>query len=92
MSAEPVESVFPRLEALLPKVQKPIQYVGGELNAVSKPWDVRDRALGADVPGRLRDRRAEPGRADPVRGAQRTAGRARRAHLLGVVRPRGTDA
>ncbi len=39
MSAEPVESVFPRLEALLPKVQKPIQYVGGELNAVSKPWE-----------------------------------------------------
>ncbi len=39
MSAEPVESVFPRLEALLPMVQKPIQYVGGELNAVSKPWE-----------------------------------------------------
>ena len=34
-----VESVFPRLEALLPKVNKPIQYVGGELNAVSKEWD-----------------------------------------------------
>ena len=35
----PVESVFPRLEALLPLVQKPIQYVGGELNAVSKDWE-----------------------------------------------------
>ncbi|MEZ5115769.1 MAG: TIGR03960 family B12-binding radical SAM protein [Candidatus Nanopelagicales bacterium] len=35
----PVESVFPRLEALLPSVQKPIQYVGGELNAVVKDWD-----------------------------------------------------
>jgi radical SAM family uncharacterized protein len=34
-----VESVFPRLEPLLPNVQKPIQYVGGELNSVSKPWD-----------------------------------------------------
>ncbi|GIG60953.1 B12-binding domain-containing radical SAM protein [Longispora fulva] len=34
-----VESVFPRLEALLPKVQKPIQYVGGELNAVVKNWE-----------------------------------------------------
>ncbi|WP_018351295.1 TIGR03960 family B12-binding radical SAM protein [Longispora albida] len=34
-----VPSVFPRLEALLPKVQKPIQYVGGELNAVVKDWD-----------------------------------------------------
>ncbi|MGE0820200.1 MAG: TIGR03960 family B12-binding radical SAM protein [Candidatus Nanopelagicales bacterium] len=35
----PVESVFPRLEALLPLVSKPVQYVGGELNAVAKEWD-----------------------------------------------------
>lgn len=35
----PVESLFPRLEPLLPKVQKPIQYVGGELNSVTKDWD-----------------------------------------------------
>jgi len=34
-----VESVFPRLEPLLPSVGKPIQYVGGELNATSKEWD-----------------------------------------------------
>jgi radical SAM family uncharacterized protein len=38
----PVESVFPRLEPLLPLVQKPIQYVGGELNATIKPWDDTD--------------------------------------------------
>ncbi|HEU4540056.1 MAG TPA: TIGR03960 family B12-binding radical SAM protein [Jiangellaceae bacterium] len=35
----PVESLFPRLEPLLPLVQKPIQYVGGELNATVKDWD-----------------------------------------------------
>ncbi|MGH8775784.1 MAG: TIGR03960 family B12-binding radical SAM protein [Jiangellaceae bacterium] len=35
----PVESLFPQLEPLLPRVQKPIQYVGGELNATVKPWD-----------------------------------------------------
>ncbi|MFG1877210.1 TIGR03960 family B12-binding radical SAM protein [Sphaerisporangium sp. NPDC049003] len=34
-----VESLFPRLEPLLPKVQKPIQYVGGELNSTLKDWD-----------------------------------------------------
>ena len=34
-----VESLFPRLEPLLPGVSKPIQYVGGELNSVSKDWD-----------------------------------------------------
>ncbi|MGN9788292.1 TIGR03960 family B12-binding radical SAM protein [Nonomuraea sp. ZG12] len=38
----PVESIFPRLEALLPKVQKPIQYVGGELNSTVKDWDAAD--------------------------------------------------
>ncbi|GAA3583469.1 TIGR03960 family B12-binding radical SAM protein [Nonomuraea rosea] len=38
----PVESIFPRLEALLPKVQKPIQYVGGELNSTVKDWDSAD--------------------------------------------------
>ena len=37
------ESVFARLEPLLPLVRKPIQYVGGELNSVVKDWD------GADV-------------------------------------------
>lgn len=36
------ESVFPQLEALLPHVQKPIQYVGGELNSTVKPWDSCD--------------------------------------------------
>ena len=35
----PVESVFARLEPLLPSVSKPIQYVGGELNATIKDWD-----------------------------------------------------
>src|SRR5690242_21471874 len=34
-----VESLFPRLEPLLPAVQKPIQYVGGELNSSVKDWD-----------------------------------------------------
>src|ERR1044072_8318899 len=36
------ESVFPLLEPLLPKVQKPIQYVGGELNSTVKDWDSAD--------------------------------------------------
>ncbi|MDQ2750902.1 MAG: B12-binding domain-containing radical SAM protein, partial [Actinomycetota bacterium] len=35
----PIESLFPRLEPLLPRVSKPIQYVGGELNAQAKDWD-----------------------------------------------------
>ena len=38
----PVESVFPRLEALRPFVHNPIQYVGGELNSTVKDWDACD--------------------------------------------------
>ncbi|KRA29703.1 MULTISPECIES: TIGR03960 family B12-binding radical SAM protein [unclassified Nocardioides] len=34
-----VESVFPQLEPHLLSVSKPIQYVGGELNMVTKEWD-----------------------------------------------------
>ena len=35
-------TIFTEIEALLPLVSKPIQYVGGELNAVVKPWDSVD--------------------------------------------------
>ncbi len=31
-------SLFARLEPLLPRVRKPVQYVGGELNSVTKDW------------------------------------------------------
>jgi len=37
-----VESLFSRLEPLLPGVSKPIQYVGGELNSTVKDWDSAD--------------------------------------------------
>ena len=36
------ESMFPRLEPLLARVSKPIQYVGGELNSVVKDWAACD--------------------------------------------------
>ncbi len=39
MTTFSAESVFPRLEPLLLKVNKPIQYVGGELNSTVKDWE-----------------------------------------------------
>jgi len=36
------ESLFARLEPKLPSVQKPIQYVGGELNSTVKDWGADD--------------------------------------------------
>src|SRR5215467_9306128 len=38
----PVESMYERLEPLLPLVRKPVQYVGGELNSVVKDWDAAE--------------------------------------------------
>ena len=50
------------------------------------------RPLGAHVPGRVRGRAAQPGRHDPLRGAERARGRPRRAHVQRVAGPRGADA
>ena len=38
-SATRPDSLFARLEPLLARVGKPIQYVGGEVNSISKRWD-----------------------------------------------------
>ncbi len=38
-SRRPSAPVYDRLEAVLPLVAKPVQYVGGELNASAKDWD-----------------------------------------------------
>jgi radical SAM superfamily enzyme YgiQ (UPF0313 family) len=46
----PVESLFPRLEPLLAKVSKPIQYVGGELNSTVKDWDACDVRWALEYP------------------------------------------
>ena len=42
MSVVAPESLFARLEPKLPSVQKPIQYVGGELNSTVKDWGADD--------------------------------------------------
>ncbi|MGH3508914.1 MAG: radical SAM protein, partial [Nocardioidaceae bacterium] len=42
MPSPNADSLFPRLEPLLPTITKPIQYVGGELNSTQKPWDSVD--------------------------------------------------
>src|SRR6201992_3765711 len=38
----PTESVYPRLEPLLPRVRKPIAYVGGAVHSVVNDWDSAD--------------------------------------------------
>ena len=34
--------LFERLEPLLARVSKPVQYVGGEVNSIAKPWDAAE--------------------------------------------------
>ena len=58
------ESLYPVLEPLLAQIQKPIQYVGGELNSQVKPWE--DAAVLAEL---------KPGKEVPVtveRGGKQT--------------------
>ncbi len=40
MSTRVTTPVFDQLEAVLPRVSKPVQYIGGELNAAAKDWAV----------------------------------------------------
>ena len=82
--------VFEQLEPLLPRVSKPVQYIGGELNSAVKDWDAAG-ALGPDVPGRLRGGPAEPGPAIlyEILNEREHGGR---AHVLGVAGPRRDDA
>ena len=63
----------------------PVRRRRAELDAEAVGRRRRDRPLGADVPRRLRGRPAQPGRPDPLRGAQRARLDRRRAHLLGVA-------
>ena len=41
MSAH-VTSLYPRLEPLLAQVSKPVQYIGGEVNSVSRDFDAAE--------------------------------------------------
>ena len=82
--------VWPQLERLLPLVQKPIQYVGGELNSTPKDWDAADvrwclmypDAYEVGLPNQGVQILSSPQRAGPVL-AERT---------YSVWLPRGADA
>ena len=68
-----VESVYPRLEPLLPRVRKPIQYIGGELNSVIKDWESAQVRWALMYPDAYEVGLPNQGAADPLRGAQRAA-------------------
>ena len=84
--------MWPQLEPLLAKVEKPARYIGCEDGAQRPDHAPRPGRLAADLPRHLRDRAAQPGPADPLRDPQRAARRGGRAHLRPVDRPRGRAA
>ena len=85
-------SLWPRLEPLLAKVQKPARYIGCEDGAVAPEHGPGQGGLAARLPRHLRDRPAQPGPADPLRDPERARRRRRRALLRALGRPRGAAA
>ena len=88
----PVESVYPRLEPLLPLVRKPVQYVGGELNAVMKDWDAADVRWALMYPDAYEIGLANQGIQILYEVLNGCDGRARRAHLQRLAGPGSPDA
>ena len=90
------QSVFPRARAAAADRAEadPVRRRRAQLHGQGLGLRARGRRgpLGADVPRRLRGRAAQPGRADPLRGAQRARLDPRRAHLLGLARHGAGDA
>ena len=83
-------TLWPRIEPLLARVQKPARYIGCEDGMVG-PGARRPARVGlaAHLPRHLRDRAAQPGPADPLRAAQRARPTPRRAGLRPVGRHGG---
>ena len=87
-----MSNLWPRIEPLLARVEKPARYIGmerGSQQPVHRPGCGR---LAARLPRHLRDRAAQPGAPDPLRDPERTPRRRRRARLRAVARPRGRAA
>ena len=87
-----VESVFPRLEPLLPQVQKPIQYVGGELDAAVKDWDAATVRWALMYPDAYEVGLPNQGVQILYEVLNEQPDVAGRADLRGLAGPRGADA
>ena len=97
ISGEPVRfsemsNLWPRIEPLLARVEKPARYIGMERGSLRPEHRPRPGRLAAAVPRRLRDRPPQPGAPDPLRDPQRTRRRGRRTRLRALDRPRGRAA
>ena len=86
-----MSNLWPRIEPLLARVEKPARYIGMERGRQRRPTGPAGR-LAPRLPRHLRDRAPQPGAADPLRDPERTRRRRRRARLRAVGRPGGRAA
>ena len=69
--------LWPRIEPLLARVEKPARYIGMERGAIRPDHRPRPGRLAPDLPRHLRDRPPQPGAPDPLRDPERTRRRGR---------------
>ena len=86
-----MSNLWPRIEPLLARVEKPARYIGMERGS-QRPEHRPDQRLAARLPRHLRDRPAQPGAPDPLRDPQRARRLRRRALLRAVARLRARAA
>ena len=87
-----MSDLWPRIEPLLARVEKPARYIGMERGSAAAGHEARPGCLPPDLSRHLRDRPPQPGAPDPLRDPERARRRGRRARLRAVDRHGGVDA
>ena len=87
-----MSDLWPRIEPLLARVEKPARYIGMERGSVRPHHEARPGCLPPDLSRHLRDRPPQPGAPDPLRDPERAAGCGGRARLRALDRHGGVDA
>ena len=76
-----MSNLWPRIEPLLARVEKPARYIGMERGSQRPHHEAAPGCLPPDLSRHLRDRPPQPGAPDPLRDPERARRRRRRARL-----------
>ena len=87
-----MSNLWPRVEPLLARVEKPARYIGMERGSLRPEHRPYQHLLAPRLSRHLRDRAAQPGAPDPLRDPQRTRRRAGRTRLRALGRHDRGDA
>ena len=81
-----MSNLWPRIEPLLARVEKPARYIGMERGSLRPEHRPVQHLLAPRLSRHLRDRPPQPGAPDPLRDPERTRRRGGRARLRAVAR------